>query len=258
MQLKDKVIVVTGGGSGIGAAMARRFAQEGTKAIVVADLNLANAEAVATEVGGVARKVNVASEAEIKALIEATEKEQGPIDLFCSNAGIGLGRGLETRNEDWDTILGVNVMAHVYAARHLVPKMVARGGGYLLNTASAAGLLSQIGSVTYAVTKHAAVSLAEWISITHGNEGIRVSVLCPQAVDTPMIAGTDAGGVAGVDGIMSPEAVADVVVEGLAEEKFLILPHPSVREYIQRKAGDYDRWLGGMRKLQARYGQKAV
>ncbi len=258
MQLKDKVIVVTGGGSGIGAAMARRFAQESTKAIVVADLNLANAEAVAAEVGGVARKVNVASEAEIKALIEATEKEQGPIDLFCSNAGIGLGRGLETRNEDWDTILGVNVMAHVYAARHLVPKMVARGGGYLLNTASAAGLLSQIGSVTYAVTKHAAVSLAEWISITHGNEGIRVSVLCPQAVDTPMIAGTDAGGVAGVDGIMSPEAVADVVVAGLAEEKFLILPHPSVREYIQRKAGDYDRWLGGMRKLQARYGQKAV
>ncbi len=258
MQLKDKVIVVTGGGSGIGAAMARRFAQESTKAIVVADLNLANAEAVAAEVGGVARKVNVASEAEIKALIEATEKEQGPIDLFCSNAGIGLGRGLETSNEDWDTILGVNVMAHVYAARHLVPKMVARGGGYLLNTASAAGLLSQIGSVTYAVTKHAAVSLAEWISITHGNEGIRVSVLCPQAVDTPMIAGTDAGGVAGVDGIMSPEAVADVVVAGLAEEKFLILPHPSVREYIQRKAGDYDRWLGGMRKLQARYGQKAV
>ncbi|TVS18314.1 MAG: SDR family oxidoreductase [Gammaproteobacteria bacterium] len=258
MQLKDKVIVVTGGGSGIGAAMARRFAREGAKAIVVADLNLANAETIAAEAGGVARKVNVASEADIKALIEATEQEQGPIDLFCSNAGIGLGLGLETSNEDWDTIMGVNVMAHVYAARHLVPKMVARGGGYLLNTASAAGLLSQIGSVTYAVTKHAAVSLAEWISITHGNEGIRVSVLCPQAVDTPMIAGTDAGGVAGVDGIMSAEAVADVVVEGLAEETFLILPHPSVREYIQRKAGDYDRWLGGMRKLQARYGQKAV
>lgn len=258
MQLENKVIVITGGGSGIGAAMARRFAAEKARAIVVADLNLENAQRVAEAIGGIARKVDVANEADIVSLIEATEKDVGPIDLFCSNAGIGLGRGLEASNEEWNTILGVNVLAHVYAARHLVPRMAARGGGYLLNTASAAGLLSQIGSVTYAVTKHAAVSLAEWISITHGDEGIKVSVLCPQAVDTPMIAGTEAGGVAGVDGIMSPEAVADVVVEGLAEEKFLILPHPSVREYIQRKAGDYDRWLAGMRKLQARYGQKAV
>ncbi len=258
MQLENKVVVITGGGSGIGAAMAHRFAQEKAKAIVVADLNLENAERVAEAIGGIPHKVDVANEADIVRLIEATEKDVGPIDLFCSNAGIGLGRGLEASNEEWDTILGVNLMAHVYAARHLVPRMAARGGGYLLNTASAAGLLSQIGSVTYAVTKHAAVSLAEWISITHGAEGIKVSVLCPQAVDTPMIAGTEAGGVAGVDGIMSPEQVADVVVEGLAEEKFLILPHPSVREYIQRKAGDYDRWLGGMRKLQARYGQKAV
>lgn len=258
MQLADKVIVVTGGGSGIGAAMARRFAAERPKAIVVADLNGDNARRVAAEIGGVARQVDVADEAAMLALIDATEAEQGPIDLFCSNAGIGLGRGLEASNDEWSTILNVNVMAHVYAARHLVPRMVARGGGYLLNTASAAGLLSQIGSVTYAVTKHAAVALAEWISITHGKEGIRVSVLCPQAVDTPMIAGTDAGGVAGVDGIMSPEAVADVVVEGLAAENFLILPHPAVKEYIQRKANDYDRWLGGMRKLQDRYGKQAL
>ncbi|MCC5885467.1 MAG: SDR family oxidoreductase [Gammaproteobacteria bacterium] len=257
MELADKVIVVTGGGSGIGAAMVRRFARERPRAIVVADLNGDNAARLAAEVGGVARQVDVADEAAVQALIDATETEQGPIDLFCSNAGIGLGRGLEASNEEWATIMDVNVMAHVYAARHLVPRMVARGGGYLLNTASAAGLLSQIGSVTYAVTKHAAVALAEWISITHGNEGIRVSVLCPQAVDTPMIAGTDAGGVAGVDGIMSPEAVADVVVDGLAAETFLILPHPNVREYIQRKANDYDRWLGGMRKLQDRYGKQA-
>lgn len=257
MHLADKVIVVTGGGSGIGAAMVRRFAAERPRAIVVADLNGDNAARVAAEVGGVARQVDVADEAALVALIDATEAEQGPIDLFCSNAGIGLGRGLEASNEEWNTILSVNVMAHVFAARHLVPRMVARGGGYLLNTASAAGLLSQIGSVTYAVTKHAAVALAEWISITHGNDGVRVSVLCPQAVDTPMIAGTDAGGVAGVDGIMSPEAVADVVVEGLVAETFLILPHPSVKEYIQRKANDYDRWLGGMRKLQDRYGKQA-
>lgn len=257
MDLVDKVIVVTGGGSGIGAAMVRRFAQERPRAIVVADLNGDNAKRVAAEVGGVARQVDVTDEAAVLALIDVTETEQGPIDLFCSNAGVGLGRGLEASNEEWNTILNVNVMAHVYAARHLVPRMVARGGGYLLNTASAAGLLSQIGSVTYAVTKHAAVALAEWISITHGNEGIRVSVLCPQAVDTPMIAGTDAGGVAGVDGIMSPETVADVVVEGLAAENFLILPHPNVKEYMQRKAGDYDRWLGGMRKLQDRYGKQA-
>lgn len=257
MQLADKVIVVTGGGSGIGAAMVRRFAAERPRAIVVADLNGDNAARVAAEVGGVARQLDVGDEAAVLAMIDATEAEQGPIDLFCSNAGIGLGRGLEATNEEWNTIMNVNVMAHVYAARHLVPRMVARGGGYLLNTASAAGLLSQIGSVTYAVTKHAAVALAEWISITHGNEGVRVSVLCPQAVDTPMIAGTDAGGVAGVDGIMSPEAVADVVVDGIAAETFLILPHPSVKEYIQRKASDYDRWLGGMRKLQDRYGKQA-
>lgn len=257
MQLADKIIVVTGGGSGIGAAMVRRFAAEGPRAIVVADLNQAQAEAVAAEVHGVARQVDVADEAAVQGLIEAVEQDVGPIDLFCSNAGIGIGRGLEASNAEWDAILGVNVMAHVYAARHLVPKMVARGGGYLLNTASAAGLLSQIGSVTYAVSKHAAVALAEWISITHGDEGVRVSVLCPQAVDTPMIANTDAGGVAGVDGVMSPLEVADVVVQGLAEERFLILPHPRVGEYIQRKAADYDRWLAGMRKLQARYGKQA-
>lgn len=258
MEIRDRVIVVTGGGSGIGAALCRRFAAEGAKAVVVADLDGANAEAVAAEIGGTARAVDVSDEAQLVELIDSTERDVGPIDLFCSNAGIGLGRGLEATNEQWETIMGVNVYAHVYAARHLVPRMVARGGGYLLNTASAAGLLSQIGSVTYAVTKHAAVAFAEWVSITHGNEGIRVSVLCPQAVNTPMIAAAEEGGVAGVDGVIEPEDVAQTVVEGLAEERFLILPHPVVGEYLKRKAGDYDRWLGGMRKLQARYGERAV
>jgi NAD(P)-dependent dehydrogenase (short-subunit alcohol dehydrogenase family) len=258
MEIRDKIIVVTGGGSGIGAALCRRFADEGAKAIVVADLNEDGARAVADEIGGTARRVDVTKEAEIVELIDAVEAEIGPIDLFCSNAGIGIGRGLEATDEQWETIMAVNVYAHVWAARHLVPRMVARGGGYLLNTSSAAGLLSQIGSVTYAVTKHAAVSFAEWVSITHGNEGIKVSVLAPQAVNTPMIAGSEQGGVAGVDGIMEPEELAEVVVEGLADERFLILPHPVVAEYMQRKATDVDRWLGGMRKLADRYGEQAV
>ncbi|MEE4360919.1 MAG: SDR family NAD(P)-dependent oxidoreductase [Pseudomonadales bacterium] len=258
MKVAEKIVVVTGGGSGIGAAMARRFAAEGAKAVVVADLNGAHAEAVAAEIGGHARTVDVSDEAAVAALIDEVEGSLGPIDLFCSNAGIGVGRGIETPDDVWRRIMDVNLMAHVYAARHLVPRMIARGGGYLLNTASAAGLLSQIGSVTYAVSKHAAVSFAEWVSITHGDQGIGVSVLCPQAVNTPMIAGTQQGGVAGVDGVMEAETVAEAVIEGLAAERFLILPHPEVAEYLKRKAGDYDRWLGGMRRLQARYGETAV
>lgn len=258
MEIRDSIIVVTGGGSGIGAALARRFHAAGAKAVVVADLDGDNAGAVAKEVDGRAFTVDVSKEQEIVDLIETVEREIGPIDLFCSNAGIGIGRGLEATNAEWEKIMAVNVYAHVYAARALVPRMVARGGGYLLNTASAAGLLSQIGSVTYAVTKHAAVSFAEWVSITHGNEGIKVSVLAPQAVNTPMIAGSEAGGVAGVDGVMEPEELAEVVMEGLADERFLILPHPVVAEYMQRKAGNIDRWLGGMRKLADRYGDSAV
>jgi len=253
MKVNNKIAVITGGGSGIGRALAHRFMAEGARGVVIADLNGERAEQVAAEVGGVARATDVTDEAAVRTLIEETERELGPIDLFCSNAGIGVGRGLDTPDEVWEQIWRVNVMAHVYAARHLVPRMAERGGGYLLNTASAAGLLSQIGSVTYAVTKHAAVALAEWIAITHGDEGIGVSVLCPQAVDTPMIAGTDRGGVAGVDGVMQPEQVADVVVAGLEAERFLILPHPEVEEYMRRKTGDYDRWLRGMRKLQGRF-----
>jgi NAD(P)-dependent dehydrogenase (short-subunit alcohol dehydrogenase family) len=252
MNLAGKVVAITGGARGIGRALARRFAQEGARHIAVADLDEAGVRAVATELHGSAMRVDVSRESDVEAFIDTTERTHGPIDLFCSNAGIGIGRGLDTPDEVWQKIWEVNVMAHVYAARHLVPRMIARGGGYLLNTASAAGLLSQIGSATYAVTKHAAVSLAEWIAITHGHQGIKVSVLCPQAVRTDMIAGNE-GDVASVDGIMEPEQVADAVIAGLAAEKFLILPHAEVAQYMQRKAADRDRWIAGMNRLQQRY-----
>jgi len=252
MQISGKVIAVTGGANGIGRAMARRFAKEGAAHIAIADLNGAGAAAVAKEIGGSSMRVDVRHESELVDFIAATERDHGPIDLFCSNAGIGVGRGLETPDPVWQTIWEVNLMAHVYAARHLVPRMIQRGGGYLLNTASAAGLLSQIGSVTYTVTKHAAVSLAEWIALTHRHEGIKVSVLCPQAVRTDMIAGNE-GDVASVDGIMEPEQVADAVVKGLEAEKFLILPHTEVADYVLRKATDRDRWIGGMNRLRQKY-----
>ena len=207
----------------------------------------------ATGIGGVAVKVDVSVEAEIAALIERVESDHGPIDLFCSNAGIGVGGGAETPDKDWQRIWDINVMAHVWAARHLVPRMAARGGGYLLNTASAAGLLSQIGSAPYAVTKHAAVGLAEWLAITHGDAGIKVSVLCPQAVRTAMTAGNP-DGVASIDGMMEPEVLADSVVKGIEAEEFLILPHPEVLTYMRNKTNDYGRWIGGMRKLNRRFG----
>jgi NAD(P)-dependent dehydrogenase (short-subunit alcohol dehydrogenase family) len=252
MNVTGRIVAVTGGARGIGRALARRFAQEGARHVAVADLDEAGVRAVATELRGSGMRVDVSRESELAAFIDSTERAHGPIDLFCSNAGIGIGRGLETPEEDWQKIWHVNLMAHVYAARHLVPRMIARGGGYLLNTASAAGLLSQIGSATYAVTKHAAVALAEWIAITHAHQGIKVSVLCPQAVRTDMIAGNE-GDVASVDGIMEPEQVADAVIAGLAAERFLILPHAEVAEYMQRKAADRDRWIAGMNRLQQRY-----
>jgi len=188
------------------------------------------------------------------AAIDRTEEELGPIDLFCSNAGILVIGGEQVPDDDWQRIFDVNVMAHIYAARRLVPAMIARGGGYLLNTCSAAGLLTQIGSAPYSVTKHAALGFAEWLAITYGDQGLSVSALCPQAVESKMTAGVEGGGVAGVDGMLSPEDVAQAVVDGLASEEFLILPHPEVAEYFRRKAGDYERWLRGMRRLQARFG----
>jgi NAD(P)-dependent dehydrogenase (short-subunit alcohol dehydrogenase family) len=243
---------VTGAASGIGRALARRFAAEGARLVACADRNGEGAKAVAAEVGGVGFTTDVGKEADIAALIETVESEHGAIDLFCSNAGIGIGGGAEAANEAWQRIWDINVMAHVWAARHLVPRMIERGGGYLLNTASAAGLLSQIGSAPYAVTKHAAMALAEWLAITHGDQGIKVSVLCPQAVRTAMTAGNP-DGVASVDGMIEPEDVAEACVRAIEAETFLVLPHPEVLEYMRRKTGDYDRWLGGMRKLNRKY-----
>ncbi len=252
MLVKDRIVVVTGAASGIGRALARRFAQEGAKLVVCSDRNGDGVRAVAGEVGGIAFTTDVSKEADIQSMIETVEAEHGPIDLFCSNAGIGIGGGAEAPDEAWQRIWDINVMAHVWAARHMVPRMAARGEGYLLNTASAAGLLSQIGSAPYAVTKHAAVGLAEWLAITHGDKGIKVSVLAPQAVRTAMTAGNP-DGVASVDGMIEPEAVAEACVRAIEAEDFLILPHPEVLEYMRRKATDYNRWIGGMRKLQRRY-----
>jgi NAD(P)-dependent dehydrogenase (short-subunit alcohol dehydrogenase family) len=257
MQIKDKIVVVTGAASGIGRALAERFAKDGARRVICADINGDGAQATADKVGGRAFTTDVSKEADIQSLIETVEAEEGPIDLFCSNAGIGYGGGAEVSDERWQRIWDINVMAHVWAARHLVPRMAARGGGYLLNTASAAGLLSQVGSAPYAVTKHAAVALAEWLSITHGDAGIKVSVLCPQAVRTAMTAGNP-DGVASVDGMIEPEEAADACVKAIEAETFLVLPHPQVLEYMRRKTGDYDRWLGGMRKLNRRYGERAI
>ncbi|MBS0471209.1 MAG: SDR family NAD(P)-dependent oxidoreductase [Proteobacteria bacterium] len=252
MQIRDKIVVVTGAASGIGNALAQRFAKEGAKLVVSADLNSDGAAATARETGGAALAVDVSKEEDIKRLIETVEADHGPIDLFFSNAGIGYGGGAEVSNDRWQRIWDINVMAHVWAARHLVPRMVARGGGYLLSTASAAGLLSQIGSAPYAVTKHAAVGLAEWLAITHGDQGIKVSVLCPQAVRTAMTAGNP-DGVASIDGMMEPDTVADACVKAIEAEEFLILPHAEVVQYMRNKANDYGRWIRGMRKLNRRY-----
>jgi len=260
MKLADKHVVVTGAAGGIGAALAHRFAAEGTRGIVVSDREANGIEAVAREItagttsDAVALTCDVTDESQVQALVDAAEARFGPIDLFCSNAGVIVLGGAEAPDQDWQLSLDVNVMAHVYAARILVPRMLERGGGYLLQTASAAGLLTQLGSAPYSVTKHAALALAEWLAITYGEQGLKVSVLAPQAVRTPMTAGVVDGGVAGVDGMLEPSTVADAVVAGIDEESFLILPHPKVLEYFRRKASDYERWLNGMRRLQAQFG----
>jgi NAD(P)-dependent dehydrogenase (short-subunit alcohol dehydrogenase family) len=253
MQIKDKVVVVTGGANGIGAALCRRFAAKGAKAVVAADRDADGAQAVAAEIGGMAVSCDVAREPDVIRLVSEAENACGPIDVFCSNAGIMVPGCLEASNEDWQRIWEINVMAHVYAARAVIPGMLARGGGYFLVTASAAGLLSQIGSAPYSVTKHAAVGLAENLAITYGDQGLRVSAICPQAVETGMT--REGAGVAGVDGMIHADQVADDTVKALAEETFLVLPHPEVATYVQRKASDYDRWLKGMRRLQEKFTQ---
>ncbi len=256
MKIKDKVVVVTGGASGIGRALCERFAAEGARAVVVADINEEGIAPVVASLSGLTQALGVCTdvsrEKDVQALVARALQVFGHIDLFCSNAGIFTRGGEEVSNAQWQRIWDINVMAHVYAARAVLPAMLARGEGYLLNTASAAGLLNQIGSAPYAVTKHAAIGFAEWLAITYGARGIKVSVLCPQAVRTQMTAGGT--GAAGVDGMLEPEQLANTVVETLDAEHFLILPHPEVLTYMQRKTADYDRWLAGMRRLQERFG----
>lgn len=257
MKVAGQVVVVTGGASGIGRALAEGFAREGAAAVVVADLDGDGAEALGARLGGAGFRCDVSRESDIVRLIDETERRFGPIGLFCSNAGImaGLDRRAEhpagVPDEEWTRSWTVNVMAHVWAARALVPRMKARGGGWFLHTASAAGLLSQVGSAVYSTTKHASIGFAENLAISHREDGIRVAVLCPQGVDTAMLRALDAGP-ASFDGVLTPEAVAEAAIRGLEAETFLILPHPEVLGYMRRKTEDYDRWLGGMCKLQAR------
>ncbi len=251
MHLADKVVVVTGGANGIGRALCRRFAREGATAVVVADVDFVSAERVAAEIGGLALEVDVTRDDDLRRLVERTIGEYGRVDLFCSNAGIAVDGDERTPDDEWDRCWRVNVMAHVLAARAVLPPMLARGAGYLLQTVSAAGLLTHIASATYAVTKHASLAFAEWLSVTYGDRGIRVSALCPQGVRTNMLARAGERASFLLDGALEPEQVADAAVAGLGDERFLILPHPKVAEYFRRKADDYDRWLRGMRRLRS-------
>jgi NAD(P)-dependent dehydrogenase (short-subunit alcohol dehydrogenase family) len=264
MNLKGKTAVVTGGAHGIGRALCRLLHIEGAR-VAVADIDFSAAEAVAAEVDGLPLEVDVRREQDITAAVERVEAGLGPIDIWVSNAGVAFGDGpvgaASAPNEHWQACLDVNLMSHVYAARALIPRMKSRGGGCLVNVASAAGLLSQIGEAAYTASKHAAVGFAESLAITHGDEGIQVCLVCPQAVATRMI-GVDedtetedgSGGFGGndVDGILSTEYVADCILAAIEQEQFLVLPHPQVRSYFQRKADDHDRWIDGMRRFRRR------
>jgi NAD(P)-dependent dehydrogenase (short-subunit alcohol dehydrogenase family) len=247
-----RVIVVTGGANGIGRALVRRFASARAKAVVVADIDLKGASAVAEEINGTAVKCDVSRESDVKNLVDRVEAEHGRIDIFCSNAGIAVEGGPEAPNDQWHRIWDVNLMSHVFVARHVLPGMLSRGEGYLLGTVSAAGLLNHVFAAPYGVTKAAALSLFEWLAIAHGAQGIRVSCLCPQGVKTDMLAAERRLGLEFLTAnALEPDAVADIVFQGLLDERFLILPHPEVGEYFRRKADDYDRWLNGMRRLRA-------
>ena len=260
MEMNDKLAVVTGAGSGIGRALALSLARHGARAVVCTDLNAEHAQETAAMVGAAAtaRALDVADEAAIEALVQEVEAEFGGIDLFVSNAGYGQRGGLELPTEDWQRMMNVHTWSHLAAARAVVPGMVARGGGYLLNTASAAGLLTQMDSGPYAVSKHAAVAFAEWLLINYADQGIGVSVLCPQAVRTNILGpGALQGNASNTrqaagDGILEADVVAEACIDAVREERFLVLPHPEVATYFQRKANDYDRWLLGMRRFRQR------
>ena len=254
MDVRGKIVVVTGAADGIGRALALGAHGRGAKAVVCADRDVAGAERVAKAVGGTAFLCDVGQDGDIKHLVHEVESKIGPIDLFCSNAGIGGNRSApenaaSVSNEGWQRAWDVNVMSHVFAARALLPLMIGRGGGYLLNTVSAAGLLNQIGSAVYATTKHAAVGFAENIAISHRDQGIRVSILCPQAVDTTLLRAAGKGA-QHVDGVLTADQCANAAFEGVEAERFCILPHPMVAGYMQKKTADYDRWIGGMAKFQ--------
>lgn len=253
MDIRNKVAIVTGGASGIGRSIVRRFAADGARGVVVADVNLEHAQAVADEIKGVAVRCDVSKEADIQALVATTRQHYGQVDAYISNAGI-LGRmgGLDLEDALWDAMWNIHGMAHVWAARAVVPEMVARGEGFFMVTASAAGLLTIVESAPYAVTKHAAVAFAEWLRIAYGRKGVQVACLCPQSVQTNMISGTD-GGSAAVNGILAPEVVAQEVVTTMDNGKFLVLPHPEVAQYFRNKGQDYERWIGGMQKMYARH-----
>jgi NAD(P)-dependent dehydrogenase (short-subunit alcohol dehydrogenase family) len=252
MKIAGKVCVVTGAGSGIGKALAERLAREGARGVVCADLVESNAKAVAAGIGGLGLRCDVAQEGDMNELVVAALERYGAVDLFCSNAGIIGRHGLDASLKDWRRTMDVNFMAHVLAARAVVPVMLKQGGGYIVATASAAGLLMQVDSATYTVSKHAAVAFAEWLSVNYGERGIRVSCLCPQGVRTPMLLGPSGNRKSFLSaGSVSAEEVAGKVVEAIEAERFLILPHPEVAEYERRKTADRDRWLGGMRRLRA-------
>ena len=261
MELKNKVIIVTGAGSGIGRALAIAMAAVGAKNVICTDLSGDTAAETASMIGEAATStaLDVADEQAIEALVKQTEASFGAVDVFVSNAGYGQPGGLELPTEDWMRMMNVHTWSHLAAARAVIPGMLERGGGYLLSTASAAGLLTQMDSGPYAVSKHAAVALAEWITINYGDKGIGVSVLCPQAVRTniggPRPPGETMKGQASFDGVLEPDTVADACIEAIREERFLVLPHPEVETYFQRKAGDYDRWLQGMRRFRDRITQ---
>jgi NAD(P)-dependent dehydrogenase (short-subunit alcohol dehydrogenase family) len=253
MKIAGAVCVVTGAASGIGRALAGRFAAEGARAVVCADLDGAGAQTVAAACGGFAQRCDVAQERELRALVDATLARYGRVDLFCSNAGIIERGGLEATPEQWQRALEVNLLAHVHAARLVVPVMIAQGGGHIVATASAAGLLMQPDSATYTVSKHGAVAFAEWLAVNYHERGIRVSCVCPQGVRTPMLLGPSGDRKSFLlEGAVTPEYVAECVVRAVEEERFLVLPHPEVAEYERRRAADRERWLAGMRRLRAR------
>jgi len=251
MQVKDKVVIVTGGSNGIGAALCRRFAKEEARAVVVADIDMEGAQTLAEEIGGLAVQCDVAKENGVIRLVQQTEAAYGAVDLFCSNAGIIVMGLVEVPNADWQRIWEINVMSHVYAARAVLPGMLRRGSGGFVITASAAGLLNQIDSTPYTATKHAAVGLAENLAINYGDRGIQVSVICPMAVRSLMT--RNGGGIAALDGMLEAEQVAEDLIHALDQGHFMILPHPQVKDYLQHKASDYDRWIQGMQRLRARH-----